>query len=269
VPREELNGVGISYDVHGSGETVVLVCGTGQPAFSWDLHQVPAITAAGYQVVTFDNRGMTPSDSPPSPYTAQGMAEDLAGLIEHLGIAPCRVAGLSLGALITQELALARPELVRAAVLMGTFGRQDTFRRALLEAWVEFDETGIELPRLYDVVYASFSLFSPRTLSDDEAMSLYIEATTAMPSWDGPGRLGQHRASLSYENRLQALGGIRVPAMVLAFEHDVLTPPHLCAEVAEAVPGCRYVEVAGAGHSGPFEKPDEVNSAMLEFFAEV
>jgi pimeloyl-ACP methyl ester carboxylesterase len=56
-----VNGVRLVYDVHGSGEPVVLVCGTGQPAFSWDVFQVPALTAAGYQVVTFDNLGREPS----------------------------------------------------------------------------------------------------------------------------------------------------------------------------------------------------------------
>src|SRR5688572_22810475 len=123
MPEATVNGVRLAYEVHGEGEPVLLICGTGQPAFSWTLHQVPALTAAGYQVVTFDNRGVAPSEEPEGPYTVEGMADDAAALIEHLGIGPCRVAGYSLGALIAQELALARPELVRSAVLMATMGR--------------------------------------------------------------------------------------------------------------------------------------------------
>ena len=111
-----VNGVRLAYDVHGEGDPVLLICGTGQPAFSWGLFQVPALTAAGYQVVTFDNRGMAPSDAPSGPYTVQGMADDAAALIEHLDLGPCRVAGYSLGALIAQELALARPELVLSLI---------------------------------------------------------------------------------------------------------------------------------------------------------
>ena len=52
-----VNGVRLAYDVHGEGEPVLLICATGQPAFSWSLSQVPALTGAGYQVITFDNRG--------------------------------------------------------------------------------------------------------------------------------------------------------------------------------------------------------------------
>jgi len=72
-----------------------------------------------------------------------------------------------------------------------------------------------------------------------------------------------------YLDRLQALSAITVPTMVIAFELDMLTAAPLCQEVAKAIPGCRYVEIPGAGHAGPFEQPDVVNSPLLEFFAEV
>jgi len=264
-----VNGVRLTYDVHGQGEPVVLVCGTGQPAFSWLVFQVPALTAAGYQVITFDNRGVAPSESPPGPYTVEGMSRDAAALIEHLGLAPCRVAGLSLGAFISQELALARPDLVRGAVMMGTLGRQDAFRRAVTRSWVELDESGVQLPRFYEVVASNFSLLSPYTLSDDEGMAQLIEMSVALPAWTGPGRLGQHQADAAYLDRLEALSAITVPTMVVAFELDMLTAAPLCQEVAKAIPGCRYVEIPAAGHAGPFEKPDAVNSALLQFFAEV
>ena len=269
MPEATVNGVRLAYDVHGEGEPVLLICATGQPAFAWGLFQVPALTAAGYQVVTFDNRGMPPSDAPAGPYTVQGMAGDAAALIEHLGVGPCRVAGYSLGALIAQELALARPDLVRAAVMMATMGRQDVFRRALTESWVEQDLSGIELPRLCDVVASAFALFSPRTLCDDEAMSLFIESGVAMPAWSGPGRLGQHQADMAYQDRLEALSGIRVPCLVMGFELDMGIAASLCEEVANVIPGCRYVEIAGAAHSGPFERPDEVNAALLDFLQAV
>jgi pimeloyl-ACP methyl ester carboxylesterase len=261
-----VNGVRLAYDVHGDGDPVLLICATGQPAFSWTLSQVPALNAAGYQAITFDNRGMAPSETPPGPYTVQGMAEDAAALLEHLAIDRCRVAGYSLGSLIAQELALARPDLVQSAVLMSTMGRQDVFRKALTKSWVDQDLSGIELPRLCDVVSSAFALFSPQTLCDDDAMSLFIDATVAMPAWNGPGRLGQHQADMNYQDRLDALAGIRVPCLVIGFELDMGIAASLCREVADVIPECRYVEIPGAGHSGPFEKADEVNAAMLDFF---
>lgn len=194
------------------------------------------------------------------------MADDAAKLIDHLGIGPCFVAGLSLGAFITQELALARPDLVRGAAMMGTLGRLDTFRRALFNAWVELDQSGIKIPRMYDAVYSGFELFSPRALDDDEGIGLYLEATASFPEWTGPGRLGQHMADAGYDKRLEALSHVHVPSMVLAFELDMVTPRRLGREVAETIPGCKYVEVAGVGHGGPFEEPDQINKVLIDFF---
>ena len=264
-----VNGVRLAYELHGEGEPVVLICGTGQPAFSWTLSQVPALNGAGYQVLTFDNRGMEPSECPDGPYSVQGMADDTAALIEHLELGRCRVAGYSLGSLIAQELALARPDLVRGAAMMATMGRQDVFRKALTKSWVEQDLSGVELPRLADVVQSAFALFSPQTLCDDDAMSLFLEGTAAMPAWSGPGRLGQHQADAAYQDRLDALADIQVPCLVIGFELDMGIAASLCQEVAKTIPDCRYIEIAGAGHSGPFEKSDAVNAALIDFFAEV
>jgi pimeloyl-ACP methyl ester carboxylesterase len=269
MPEATINGVRLAYNVYGSGDPIVLVCGTGQPAVSWLDYQVPALTEGGYQVVTFDNRGMAPSEAPPGPYTVQGMAEDTAALIEHLGLGSSRVAGLSLGAFITQELALARPDLVRGAVMMATLGRHNAFFRAVTRAWIELDESDLELPRFYEAVTVAFSLFSPQFLGDEESTTQFIEASATGPAWSGPGKLGQHQADAAYQDRLEALAAIDVPSMVMAFELDMLTPASLGQEVAKAIPDCRYVEIPGSGHLGPFEKPDQVNAALLQFFAEV
>ena len=58
MPEVAIDGVTIAYDSVGEGEPVLLVCGCGQPAVAWQLSLVPALSAAGYQVVTFDNRGV-------------------------------------------------------------------------------------------------------------------------------------------------------------------------------------------------------------------
>lgn len=267
MPDVVANGVRLAYEVTGDGDPVVLVCGTGQPAITWHLMQVPALTAAGYKVVTFDNRGMPPSDCPSGPYSVAEMAADAAGLIEALDLAPCRVAGLSLGAFITQELALARPEVVRGAVMMGTLGRQNAFLRANIASWIELDDSGIELPRLYDTMSTMPTLFSPFALADDEQVNGFLAFSQASPRWEGPGVRGQHEADVAYDNRLESLAAIDVPCMVIAFELDVLTHASLGREVATAIPGAKLIEIARTGHAGPLENPVEVNAALIEFFA--
>ena len=110
-------------------------------------------------------------------------------------------------------------------------------------------------------------VFSPRVLRDDDRVQQYFDFALQMPPWENPGRLGQSSADRDYDDRLEALAGVRVPSLVMAFEHDMLTGASLCREVADAIPGCEYVEIPDCGHAGPLEKPDEVNPVLLDFFA--
>jgi pimeloyl-ACP methyl ester carboxylesterase len=66
MPLATVNGISLNYQVKGdrakgSAPLVVMIMGTGSPGRVWELHQVPALVAAGYRVCTFDNRGIAPS----------------------------------------------------------------------------------------------------------------------------------------------------------------------------------------------------------------
>jgi pimeloyl-ACP methyl ester carboxylesterase len=71
-----------------------------------------------------------------------------------------------------------------------------------------------------------------------------------------------------YTSRLAAYRSIATPALVIGFSDDVLTPPYLGREVADALPNGRYVQIPDTGHLGFFERPDAVNAAMLKFFGD-
>jgi pimeloyl-ACP methyl ester carboxylesterase len=265
MPETVANGIHLAYDEFGEGDPVLLVAGTGQPANSWHIYQVPALVEAGFKVVTFDNRGVAPSDIPPPPYTISDLVEDAAGMIQALDLAPCRVVGMSLGAIITQELALAHPELVRSAVMMGTVGRLGHSGQLLTNAWVEMDRAGIVLPPLYDAMNQLAWLFAPDTLANEEFVATFVELMLSGAPWPVEGRLGQHLAEQAYGDRMEAIGGIRVPSMVMTFEFDAITLALMGREVAAIIPGCELVEIKNAGHGGMVEKPDEVNAALIEF----
>ena len=64
------------------------------------------------------------------------------------------------------------------------------------------------------------------------------------------------------------LNQIKVPTLVICGEHDVISPPEEMRKIADGIPQSRYVEIAGAGHMAPLEKPAEVNAAILSFLAE-
>lgn len=207
--------INLAYDDRGSGEPVVFIAGHGGAGRTWHPYQVPAFLAAGYRVITFDNRGIGATENAQG-FTTETMVADTAALIEGLNAAPARIVGMSMGAFIAQELMLARPELVSAAVLMGTRGRMDRARQFFRDAEAELADGGVA----------------------------------------------------PYTNRLSAYRSIATPVLVIGFSDDVLTPPYLGREVADALPNGRYVQIPDTGHLGFFERPDAVNAAMLKFFGE-
>lgn len=106
------------YRVAGSGPPLLLIGGLMQPAWSWFL-QVRDFRKH-FRVVTFDNRGAGITVCPRRPFTMGEMVEDAVGLLDHLGIRKCHVAGLSMGGMIAQHLALNHPERVERLVLWST-----------------------------------------------------------------------------------------------------------------------------------------------------
>jgi pimeloyl-ACP methyl ester carboxylesterase len=173
-----------------------------------------------------------------------------------------------MGAFIAQELMLARPALVRSAVLMATRGRHDRARDFFYSAEVKLAESGVELPAEYEAKVRLLESFSPKTLSDDAAIKDWIAMFTMWPVKNTPGlRCQLDVAPLT--NRLPAYANITQPVLVIGFGDDVVTPAHLSREVADAIPGARYLEIPDAGHLGFIEKPDQVNKAACEFLAEV
>jgi pimeloyl-ACP methyl ester carboxylesterase len=264
MPKAAVNGISLSYDDYGSGDPVVLITGSGATGKMWTLHQVPALTAAGFRVVTIDNRGMPPSELCPAGFTIGDMAADTAGLIELLGLGPCRILGFSLGAMVVQELLLACPGLVTQAVLSATRGRTDALRAAISAAESDLAGSGIVLPRRYAAIVHAMQFLSPRTQQDESRVKDWLdvfELSLVRPSVNR----SQHGLEL-LGDRLEKYREIRTPCLVLGFSDDLIAPPYLGREVADHIPDCKYEEVAGCGHYGYLERPDEVNEVIINYF---
>ncbi|MBM2616679.1 alpha/beta fold hydrolase [Actinoplanes sp. LDG1-06] len=252
---------GIHYQVAGDGPGVLLLAGTGAYGRTWHLHQRPALVAAGYRVVTYDTRGLVPSEVPEA-VTMPDLVADAAGLIEHLGLGPCRVAGSSMGARTAAELCLRHPELVDRLVLMASFDRPGAFLNAKALA----ESKAAELPAEYEaVVRAAFNL-SPRTLADDRKAQDWLDVFQ-MPLTGGGGPVSRLEAGQD-DDRLRAYGEIAVPCLVVSFADDLIAPPPGGRRIAGVVAGARYIEIPDAGHYGYLEQPDRVNAALIHFFEE-
>ncbi|MFT4200878.1 alpha/beta fold hydrolase [Gordonia sp. (in: high G+C Gram-positive bacteria)] len=261
-----VNGITLSYeDTGGAGEPVVMIMGTGSPGRVWKANQAPALVRAGYRVITFDNRGIAPSSECPEGFTIDDMVADTAALIEHLGLGRAHVVGTSLGARVTQELALARPDLLLSATMLATYGRSTPLVAAFGAGERALYDRGIELPPEYSAAVTAHLNLSPHSLADDRSARDWLDIITFSPQTVTPGvraQMGVHEGEL---NRLEAYRGITVPALVVGFADDRTLPEFLAREVADAIPCAQYAVVEKAGHFGYLEQPERVNELLLDF----
>lgn len=269
VPEVELGDLILAYESVGEGEPLVLLAGCGQPAAAFGIGLAPLLAEAGYRVIFFDNRGVAPSSSPPAPYSITQMAADALGLFDHLGISsPVRIAGHSLGGWIAETLVIEHPDRIRAAALMGSANRPTSWERAITSLERDLALAGTELPKLY---YALETLrYLPNhDLQNDEVVDSWLSLIADFPIWPNPGRLGQYEAALAWSTdplRTTAWPSISVPCLIVAFEHDIDSPPAKARQAAETIPGAEYVEIAGASHLGFITHAGDVSRVLIEYF---
>jgi len=270
MPIVTLDDVTIAYDQFGdaAGETIVLIAGCGQPALAWQVGVVPTLTASGYRVVTYDNRGVAPSSSPPAPYSIDEMVADALGLLDRLHISAAYIVGHSMGGWIAETIAARHPKRVRAAAFLGSCNPPTSWEKAITTVERDLARLDYDLPPLF---YATETLryFPIKDLQDDSLVDAFLAFTGDQEPWPNPGRLGQYEACLAWSTNPKhgdEWSQITVPCLIMAYEHDVDSPPARAREAAAVIPDARYVEMPDTSHLAPFTHGAAVADALIEFF---
>lgn len=249
-------GQRLEYEILGEGVPLLILTNIGVPASSMRGF-APMLNSAGFQVVLLDHLG-------PAEASIEEIASHVGSLIAALDLDPW-VWGYSQGAFIAQEVALLCQDRVRGVVLVATRARRSRFFDLFLAASQEIDcASGVP-----DRVAAVFSLLAttpPDLLDDDDHVDFALRRSVAARSTHDAERTRRSlRASAAYGDRLQALREMSVPCLVIAFERDLVCPPRLGRELADAVPAGEYLEIAGGAHGGLLTHAPEVMAATTDF----
>jgi pimeloyl-ACP methyl ester carboxylesterase len=138
----DIDGRRLSYRAVGAGPPLVLVNGYSTTAMDWDPMMLNGL-AESFEVICPDNCGLGESQAPDHPVTIESMADDMARLLDALGIDHASIVGWSMGGFIAQCLARREPARLDAVVLMGTDGGGPTAVRARPEDWAALtDQSG-------------------------------------------------------------------------------------------------------------------------------
>ena len=263
-----VNGINIHYEDRGQGDAIVWIAGTGIDGGIWDLWQSPHFEPR-YRCITFDLRGTGSSDAPETGYSVRTFTDDVIGLVDHLGLETAHFVGVSLGSAIIQELALARPDIVRSAVMVSTWS--STRREAHIRRWFEARLTTLRSGAPIDVFRAfAFWMSSPTIIDMEPNLQSQVENFFAAHSATQPKHayIGHFEADLQHDT-MDRLGDIICPTLVVYGEEDLITLPRYNETVADRIPGAQRKVIAAAGHFAWVERGEQLNEIIDQFLLEV
>ena len=264
--------VELCYQTFGDpdADPLLLVMGLGGPMTWWDTDLCVQLAAAGFYVIRYDNRDTGRSSRVAgrvrrgdlvrgfvgapvrAPYSIADLADDAFGLLDHLGLASAHVAGISMGGMIAQTMALQAPERVRSlASIMSTTGRRSVGRQHPSLIPTLLAGRG---PTRDDYIKSSLLVWriigSPR-FPTDEARLRQRAGETYDRGISRAGVLRQMMAVLTQPDRTRALGRVTAPTLVMHGLADKMVHVSGGRATAAAVPGARVTFIAGWGHDLP------------------
>lgn len=242
--------------------TALFLHGIGTDAHSFD-DNLPALPE-GWRGVAWDAPGY--GDSPPlEEMTFETLAAAAVRLLDARGVRRAVIVGHSMGGMIAQEIAARHPGRVQGLVLYATTaafgGRDPAFRNAFLADRLAPLDRGLTPADLAPGMIAALfdGRAAPETMQRAAGIMGRISAATS--------RQALH-CIVEFDRR-DDLARIACPTLVLAAEHDTLSPPRTMERMARAVPGARYRCLAGAGHLANMEDPAAFNAEICRFLKDV
>lgn len=251
----------LAYEEFGPADapTVLFIRGTGADGRRW----MPQINdyCKHFRCVIFDNRGVGESDTPPSPYTVEDLAEDTLDLMDHLGIEAAHLSGSSLGGAVAMHVAAYFPERVHTLQIHSSWLSTINYagyslgllKRLLLIGGVNFYyEASIPL------------LFSPSFLGERFPEAAAMLENMIENACSAEGLMGQIEANLTHD-LAEAAASIGVPTLVTVGELDLLLPVAESRRIQQAIPNADLIVFPGGGHLVSVEDPALFNRLTLDW----
>lgn len=257
------DGVALYFEVHGSGSETPLILVEGLGAATWLWERQVGAFAEALPVVVYDNRGVGRSDAPEGPYSIAQMADDLAAVLDELGIDRAHVLGASMGGFIAQEFALRYPDRVDRLVLVSTSAGGATHVPMA--------------PEVLAQMMAPPTTNDPRALVASRLPLAFTEAFLADPATVAhlvDQRLERPQPPHAYQAQLMAgatfdaadrVHRITAPTLVAAADGDLVVPVENARRLVAALPCAELRIYPGLGHQFFVEAPEAFNRDVLAF----
>jgi pimeloyl-ACP methyl ester carboxylesterase len=273
----------LEHDTFGdpSGQPLLLVMGLGFQLIHWDPEFCRRLADRGFYVIRFDNRDVglsTKIHGGPKPnplaafagftdsasYTLWDMADDAAQLLDHLELPSAHVAGISMGGMIAQSLAIKHPDRVRSlASMLSTTGNRRVGVPRMRALGLLLKKAPSEREAYIDFAVGVQKVIGSRKYVDEDRVRAVAGAAFDRCHYPA-GMMRQLVAIQASGDRTEQLKKLDVPTVVIHGSDDPLVPTRAGHATARAIPGSRMLEIPDLAHDLPPAVWDQVIDAIAE-----
>ncbi|MCE1206678.1 MAG: alpha/beta hydrolase [Spirochaetia bacterium] len=262
MPAAEIRGVSFYYELSGQGsETIAFLNGIAMSVAHW----APYVQAfqGEYRCLCHDMRGQTLSGKPEGEYSLDLHAQDLAELMERLGITRVHLVGTSYGAEVAMAFAVRYPEKCLSLTLIDGVSETDPLLEAIVDSWILAAEKDA---RLFYRTILPWN-YSPGYISTNRELLAKREAGVAnLPRDWFEGFIRLCEAFLKI-NLTEALSAIQCPTLIMVGEKDILKPYKFSKIIQQRIKGSQLFILPGAGHAAVLEEPALIQQHLRNFLA--
>jgi len=260
--KVNVRDIAVHYEEQGAGEPLVLI-----PYLAAD-HACYAFQVADYSknftCISIDLRGTGESDKPTGPYSTEQFADDVAALMQALGIGKAHVAGLSLGAAVGMWLAAKYPEKVKSLSLHSCWTKTDAYIKAVVESWQVIAKGLGSVPEM--VIGGIFPwCFTPELYAGKpEFIQSLADFVRSRPAQPLEAFINQSNAVIAHDAEAQ-LSKIRAPTQITMGRYDLLCSSRFAGRMKSTIPNSELVVFEDCSHAPIYENVGQFNQKTLEF----
>jgi 3-oxoadipate enol-lactonase len=259
MPSTRINNIEIAYDDQGSGPAVVLIHGYPFNRSMW-TEQTQSL-ADRFRVITLDLRGHGDSDASTGASTMQLMAEDVAQLMDQLGVERAVVGGLSMGGYVALAFYQLFPTRVEKLLLADTRAQADTDEGKATRAEQAQKILAEGMAPIVDTMLPK--LISPDTVS--KRPEVVKRVRDMMLHTKPEGAAAALRGMAEREDQTQRLSQINVPTLIIVGREDPITPAADSEKMHQLITDSELVVIENASHVSNIEQPEQFNRALRKF----
>jgi pimeloyl-ACP methyl ester carboxylesterase len=262
MPKVKVNDITMNYERQGAGEPLILIpyLAADNACYAFQV----ADYAKHFTCISIDPRGAGETDKPSGSYSTQQFADDVAALMQAIGVERAHVGGLSLGAAVGMRLASKYPQKVKSLSLHSAWAKTDPYLKAVVEGWQTMAKGA---PSVTEMVIQGILpwCFTPELYAAKpefiDSIAAFVRGRPVQPL---EAFLRQSNAVIAHD-ALSELSAITAPTQITFGGRDVVTSTRFAGALKNAVSGSELKVFADCAHAPIYENVQAFNEATLSF----